>query len=151
MSVYEGERDSLAEQDERWYTVRQAADYLGVSQPTIFRWMKDGTLSFYKVGNATRFSRDGLDAVVKKTTGRREAEAVRARCMACGHEVLVEGGMQSTGQIYFRPEKTKFWTFLEAMVPLKAKVCTACGYIQIHADTDKLTRLMPEEKNEPAS
>ena len=130
--------------EKQWYTVQEAAEYLGISQPTIFRWMKQGILSFYKVGNSTRFSREGLDAVVEKTTGLREAEATAGRCAACGHSVLVEGTMQGTGRLYFRPLKTKFWVFAEALVPTKCRVCTACGYIQIHADTGKLSRLSGE-------
>ncbi len=124
-----------------WHTVQEAAKYLGVSQPTIFRWMKQGILSFYKVGGATRFTREGLDAVVEKTTGRKEAEAAAGRCAACGHSILVDGRIQGTGRLYFRPERTKFWVFEEALVPTTAFVCTACGHIQLRADTTKLNRL----------
>ena len=130
--------------DKRWYTVREAADYLSVSQPTIFRWMKDGLLSFYKVGGSTRFDREGLDALVAKTTGLKEAEAVRGRCAACGHEVLVVGRLQGTGRLYFKPDKTKFWVFAESMVPVQARTCVACGYVQMHADTSHLKKLRPE-------
>ncbi len=129
-----------------WFTVKEAADYLGVSQPTIFRWMREGILSFYKVGSSTRFSREGLEAVIEKTTGRKEAEAAAGRCAACGHNVMVEGRVQGAGRIYFHPEKTRFWTFQESLVPLRARVCTACGYVQIHADTDKLTKLLPKKE-----
>lgn len=128
---------------EEWYSVKEAAAYLGVSEPTIFRWMKEGTLSFFKVGNSTRFSREGLDAVVQKTTGSAEAEAAAGRCAVCGHAVLIEGQVQGTGRLYFKPDKTKFWTFEESLVPTRSRVCAACGYIQIHADTAKLTRLTP--------
>ncbi len=124
-----------------WFSIQEAGEYLGVSQPTIFRWMKQGVLSFYKVGGSTRFSKEGLDAVIEKTTGRKEAEAAAGRCASCGHSVLVEGKLQGNGYLYFRPAKTKFWTFEEALVPTKCRVCTACGYIQIHADTAKLGRL----------
>lgn len=134
--------------EKNWYTVKEAAEYLGVSQPTIFRWMKDGLLSFYKVGGSTRFSQDGLDAVVEKQTGRAEAEAVQGRCGACGHSVLIDGGVQGTGRLYFRPDKTKFWTFQEGLVPIRARVCAACGYVQMHADTSKLTSLMPEDQED---
>lgn len=126
-----------------WLSIRDAAEYLGVSQPTIFRWMKDGLLSFYKVGGATRFSREGLDAVVEKTTGRKEAEAASGRCASCGHGLLLPGRLQGTGRLYFRPEKTRFWTFEEALIPMSAHVCAACGYVQIHADAAKLQRLRP--------
>ena len=131
-----------------WYSVRDAAAYLGVSQPTIFRWMKEGLLSFYKVGGSTRFSREGLDAVVEKTTGRKEAEASAGRCASCGHTVLVAGRVQGTGLLYFKPEKTKFWTFEESLVPTRAHMCAACGYMQMHADTEKLRRLQPEPPKE---
>jgi excisionase family DNA binding protein len=134
--------------DPEWYSVRDAAAYLGVSQPTIFRWMKEGLLSFYKVGGSTRFSREGLDAVVEKTTGRKEAEASAGRCASCGHNILVAGRVQGTGLLYFKPEKTKFWTFEESLVPTRAHMCTACGHLQMHADTDKLRRLQPEPEEE---
>jgi excisionase family DNA binding protein len=140
-----GQRPGPARDERRWYTVREAAEHLGVSQPTIFRWMKEGLLSFYKIGGSTRFTREGLDSVVEKTTGLREAEAVQARCAACGHGVLVEGRLQGTGRLYFRPEKTKFWVFTDSMVGLQARVCAACGFVQVHADTSKLRRLKQGE------
>jgi excisionase family DNA binding protein len=131
-----------------WYTIPEAAQYLGVSEPTIYRWMKDGLLSFYKVGGGTRFSQEGLDAVIEKTTGRKEAEAAAGHCAACGHSVLIDGRLQGAGRLYFKPAHTKFWVFEESLVPTKAKVCPACGYVQIQADTGKLRRLRPEATEE---
>lgn len=141
--------DEAKDRHNQWFSVRDAAKYLSVSQPTIFRWMKEGTLSFYKIGGSTRFSQEGLDAVIEKTTGIKEAEMAAGRCAACGHSVLVAGRLQGAGRLYFRPDKPRFWTFAEAMVPTKARVCTACGYIQLHADTGKLKKLKPKpiEKN----
>ena len=94
--------------EKQWYSIREAAEFLSVSEPTIYRWMKDQTLSFYKIGSSTRFSRDGLDAVIEKTTGRKEAEASAGRCASCGHSILLDGRLQGTGRLYFRPDKTKF-------------------------------------------
>ena len=143
----EGKDTGQAEaSDRKWYTIAEAAEYLGLSQPTIFRWMRDGLLSFYKIGNSTRFSQQNLDDVIEKTTGQKEAEAVSGRCAACGHSVMLEGRVQGTGRLYFRPDKTRFWTFEEALVPIRAKTCAACGYIQMHADTGKLNRLRPKEE-----
>jgi len=130
----------------RWYSVRDAAGYLGVSEPTIFRWMKDGILSFYKVGGSTRFAKEGLDAVVEKTTGSKEAEAAQGRCAACGHSMLVEGRLQGLGKLYFKPDHTRFWTLEESLVPTRARVCPACGYVQLQADAEKLRRLQPHEE-----
>ncbi len=114
---------------EKWYSVSDAAAYLGVSEPTIFRWMKEG-----------------LDAVVEKSTGRKEAEASAGRCAACGHGTLIPGRFQGAGKLYFKPEKTKFWVWTESLVGTVAKVCAACGYLHLYADTEKLSKLKPEEK-----
>ena len=127
-----------------WFTVTEAADYLDVSEPTIYRWMKDGLLSFYKIGGATRFSQEGLDAVIQKSTGRKEAEAAAGRCAACGHGVLLEGRLQGTGRLYFKPSKAGSWVLEESLVPTTAYVCPACGHVQLRADTAKLKRLWPE-------
>lgn len=132
--------------EKTWFTVRDAARYLSVSEPTIFRWMKDGLLSFYKIGGSTRFTKEALQALIEKTTGRKEAEAVAARCAACGHDVLVEGRVQGTGRLYFKPNQTRFWVFEESLVPIRAQTCTACGYIQMRADTSKLNRLRPPDR-----
>lgn len=137
----EQETSERVAEERKWYTVPEAADYLGVSQPTIFRWMKDGMLSFYKIGGSTRFLQEGLDAVIEKTTGSKEAQAAGNRCAACGHSGLLVGRLRGTGRLYFQPEQTRFWVFEESMVPTKARVCAACGYIQMHADTVKLNRL----------
>ena len=112
--------------------------------------MKDGTLSFYKVGSATRFSQESLDAVIEKTTGRKEAEAAAGRCASCGHNVLIDGRLQGMGKLYFHPVKTRFWTFEESLVPTRARVCAACGYIHLHAETHKLNRLKPKDNGSAA-
>ena len=68
-----------------------------------------------------------------------------SRCAACGHSVLIEGRLRGAGRLYFQPDKTKFWHFGDSFVPTRARVCAACGYIQLHADTEKLTRLEPDD------
>jgi excisionase family DNA binding protein len=141
-------RTSPAAEDKQRYSIREAAEFLGVSEPTIYRWMKDQTLSFYKIGSSTRFSREGLDALIEKTTGRKEAEATACRRASCGHGILIDGRLQGTGRLYFRPDRTKFWVFADSMVSLRARVCAACGFVRMHADTSKLTRLNPEMNEE---
>ena len=140
--------DASSEAGRQWYSVKEAAAYLGISQPTLFRWMKEGTLSFYKVGGATRFSREGLDAVIEKSTGRKEAEAAAGRCAACGHGVLLPGRIQGMGKLYFHPDKTRFWTLEESLVPTQARVCPACGYLHLYADPEKVRRLEPRRAEE---
>ncbi|MEN8128469.1 MAG: helix-turn-helix domain-containing protein [Planctomycetota bacterium] len=133
---------------EKWYTTKEAAEYLGVSQPTIFRWMKEGVLSFYKIGGATRFSQEGLDSIIEKSTGGKEAERSAGRCVACGHNILIEGRVQATGKLYFKPSKSSFWVLHEAMVPTGAKACPACGYVHFYIETQKLKDLKPKEIKE---
>lgn len=129
----------------KWYTIKEAADYLGVSQPTIFRWMKEGVLSFYKIGGSTRFSQEGLDSVIEKSTGEKEATQAAGCCVVCGHTILVDGRVQATGKLYFKPAKSGFWVLHEAMVPTHAKACPACGHIQFYVEPKKLRDLKPAE------
>ena len=63
----------MIENTKDWFTIPEAAEYLGVSEPTIFRWMKGGLLSFHKVGGGTRFAREGLDAMVENGSASSEA------------------------------------------------------------------------------
>ena len=129
----------------KWFTIKEAADYLGVSQPTIFRWMKEGVLSFYKIGGSTRFSQEGLDSLIEKSTGEKEAAQAAGCCVVCGHTILVEGRVQATGKLFFKPAKSSFWVLHEAMVPTQAKACPACGHIQFYVEPQKLRDLKPRE------
>lgn len=130
---------------ESWLTIKEAADYLGVSEPTIFRWMRDGALSFFKVGGATRFRRENLDMVARKVTGKQEGKQKSMRCAVCGHGFLLSGDVRSTGKIYFMPRKTKFFVFSESVVNVAALACPACGHVQMVADTEKLAKLMRQQ------
>jgi len=143
--------DKPAGEPTRWYSIAEAAEYLQVSQPTIFRWMRDNTLSYYKVGGSTRFSKEGLDAVIEKTTGVKEAEAVQGRCPACGHSRMLAGRLQGAGKLYFKPDKVRFWALDHSLVPTSAKVCPACGFMQLFTDTTKLGRLKPQSQNDADS
>lgn len=125
-----------------WLSVREACEYLAVSEQTIFRWMKEGKLTYFKVGDSTRFRKEDLNLMVTKFTGEKEAEKYGTRCVACGHSVLVPGQIAGTGKVYFKPFKTKFFTLLESNVNLEARSCSKCGFVQIFADTQKLNKLI---------
>jgi len=106
--------------------------------------MRNGKLSFYKVGDSTRFKRENLDMAFEKYTGTDEARYYGTRCVACGHSRLVSGKIQSTGNVYFRPARTRFFTLLQSFVGMSARVCPRCGFVQIFTDTEKLDRLLRE-------
>lgn len=127
-----------------WLTIDEAAKHLKISKPTIFRWMRSGKVSFYKFGNSTRFRRDQLDLVAQKRTGEEEAEQLKRRCSVCGNSRFVDGGLASTGKVYFKPVRTRFLVLAESIVATQAMACTACGHIELFADPEKLSRLRPE-------
>ena len=131
-----------------WMTIKQAAEYLGVSEPTIFRWMREGAVSFFKLGGSTRFKRENLDMVARKVTGKEEGEQRAQHCSVCGHSFRLDGEVRSTDTIYFMPGKTKFFVFSDSMVEVGARACPACGHIDMFADTEKLAILMREQDAE---
>jgi len=133
-------------QGKDWYSIREACDYLDVSEQTIFRWMKDGKLTYFKVGDSTRFRKEDLDLMITKFTGEKEAEKYGTKCVSCGHSVLIPGRIAGTGKVYFKPYKTKFFTLLEGLVNIEAKTCPKCGFVQIFSDTGKLNKLIKPAK-----
>ncbi len=46
--------------------IRQAADYLGISADTLYRYASDGTVPAFRLGNRWRFKRSLLDAWMVK-------------------------------------------------------------------------------------
>ena len=59
-------------------------------------------------------------------------------CPYCKASGLVEGTLQSTGAMYFRPSGVKFMTFRTADIAVNSYMCPACGGIAIKGDTQKL-------------
>src|SRR3954469_22004822 len=52
-----------------YYTIAQAMAVLGVSRPTLWRWIRSGKLPAYKVGpRSTRIKRVDLEAVLRRQT-----------------------------------------------------------------------------------
>lgn len=139
------------DQSPRWYTIKEAADYLGIGEPTIYRWMRDNKITFRKIGDSTRFVQADLDAVVQVFHSDREVEKVKAICPACHHDELVEGRVQSTGLLYFRPKKTKFWTLKDSNIETDARMCPRCGAIAWFGNTTKLKELQDEMQNAAAA
>ena len=66
----------------------------------------------------------------------------REECLWCESRKMADGKLVSTGRVYFKARKAKFWAFDENMVEIKARVCVDCGYVDLYADTRKLKRLV---------
>lgn len=61
-----GLRNGMAEQE--WFTVGEAADYLRLSKPSIYRLVTQGVLTAHTIGDAgeRRFKRADLDAALRR-------------------------------------------------------------------------------------
>jgi excisionase family DNA binding protein len=49
--------------------IRQAADYLGISGDTLYRYASDGFVPAFKLGNRWRFKKSLLDAWMDEKSG----------------------------------------------------------------------------------
>ena len=128
----------------KWFTIKQAAEYLQVGEPTIYRWMKNSKLTFRKIGDSTRFLQEDLDEMVQIFPAQKNVDDQKHYCVHCGSDDLVEGNIQGTGKVYFKPQKTKFWTFKDSNVKFKAFACMNCSHIQYKVDKNKLMEIRKE-------
>lgn len=135
----------------KWFSIKEAAEYLDIGEPTLYRWMREGRITFRKVGDSTRFWKEDLDAVMEVHHRTKEADKALQVCPYCHHDQMVEGHIQSTGKSYFRPKKTKFWTLRDGNVETQSRMCLKCGGVVWFGDLAKLTAIMAaEEKAEEA-
>ena len=136
-----------------WYSIREAAEYLDVGEPTLYRWMKEGKITYRKVGDSTRFWQEDLDAVMEVFHSAKGLDKARAVCPVCRHDELVEGKVRGAGMVYFVPRKTKFWTLKDSFIETTARMCTRCGTIAWSGNIEKLSQLRvqaPKEKSKDA-
>ncbi len=128
-----------------WYSIKEAAEYLDVGEPTIFRWMREGKITYRKVGDSTRFWQQDLDAVMEVFHSEKEAASVKTLCPYCNGDEIVAGVFRTTGLNYFQPKKTKFWTLKDSNVETEARMCARCGGIMLFGDVKKLQALRDEQ------
>jgi excisionase family DNA binding protein len=133
----------------KWYSIKEAAQYLNVGEPTIYRWMRERRITYRKVGDSTRFIKEDLDAVCEVFRSAKDAEKVETVCPACHHTDVLEGHVQSTGLNYFRLQETKFWTLRSADIGTRALMCAHCGLILWFGDKAKLAALRSEPPSAP--
>lgn len=133
-----------------WYSIKEAAEYLDVGEPTLYRWMREGKITYRKVGDSTRFWQEDLDSVMEVFHSARDVDKARAVCPVCRSGELVAGTVRSTGLNYFVPQKTKFWTLKGSFVDTQARMCSQCGAIVWFGDTAKLSGLLAKVPAKPA-
>lgn len=49
----------------RWYSLKEVCEYLGVSRDTIFKWIENKNMPAQKIGRQWKFKLDEVDAWVK--------------------------------------------------------------------------------------
>src|SRR2546421_3296014 len=135
----------------RWYSIKEAADHLDVGEPTLYRWMRDGRITYRKVGDSTRFLKEDLDAMMEVYHSAKEVGKVKEVCPLCHNGELLEGHVQSTGRNYFRLKDAKFWTLKEGNIATHARMCSHCGAILWFGDLAKVSSLRKESSGARAS
>lgn len=56
----------MAELPQEFYTVKELADLLRITEMTIYRWVKRGEIVAYQIGRVMRFRRDDIEAFLEK-------------------------------------------------------------------------------------
>lgn len=125
-----------ADNRKKWLNITEACAYLEISEQTMFRWMREGKITYYKVGKSTRFKEEDLDKTIEKVAGRDEsAPPGELRCAVCESTDLIRGRLSALGEVIFKPEKSRFSVWTDSTVKLTAYCCSNCGHIQLQADT----------------
>src|SRR4051794_30319650 len=88
-------------QKPRWYSIQEAAAFLEVTEPTLYRWMREKKITYRKIGDSTRFWREDLDAVMQVFHSERAVEDSKTMCPVCHSDEIAEGIFSSTGLNYF--------------------------------------------------
>lgn len=55
---------------DRWFSVDEIADYVGVRRDTIYKWIERRGMPGHKVGRLWKFRRDEIDTWVRTGGGR---------------------------------------------------------------------------------
>jgi excisionase family DNA binding protein len=139
------ESDSHAPSRPNWFGIKEAAEYLDIGEPTLYRWMRDGQITYRKVGDSTRFLKEDLDSAIKVFRSKRDLETIRSACPVCKAVEQIEGFVQSTGRIYFKLKEAKFWTLKENSVATSARLCRRCGAISLFGDLEAVEKLIDSQ------
>ncbi len=51
--------------EERWFSVDEIAEYLGVSKDTVYGWINVKNMPAHRVGRLWKFKKDDIDSWVK--------------------------------------------------------------------------------------
>ena len=131
----------------KWYSIKEAAKYLSIGEPTLYRWMRDGKITYRKIGDSTRFLKEDLDSFVQVFPSEKDIDQVQTICPVCHGDKVVKGVFRSTGLNYFQPHKSKFWTMKDSYIKTSAMMCLKCGAVTHFGDLAKMLSLLPENRD----
>ena len=79
MPLKESEVPAVPENNiqDRWISLQEVCDYLGVKRHTIMRWIEQRGMPAYKVGKLWRFKTADIDEWVKKGGASDEREVIK--------------------------------------------------------------------------
>lgn len=87
--------------------IRDVAQMLNVSEKTVYRWVRDGRIPFYRINRGYRFKRVELEAWIRRTAGRHRHDRSTDRPMPdLGGESVVHrlSDLLERGGIYYKVE-----------------------------------------------
>ena len=58
--------------EDSYWSVKQTAEYLGLSRDTVYRYSREGKLISFKIGRLIKFKKEILDAYVRKHKRRQD-------------------------------------------------------------------------------
>ncbi len=62
----EQEEDHIVATQDRWLSVEEIAEHLGVSKESIYRWLERGKIPSHRVGKQWRFQTDEVNEWVRR-------------------------------------------------------------------------------------
>ena len=63
--LLEGVQKLETNMDDRWLSVDEVADYLGVAKDTVYNWVTNKGMPGHKVGRFWKFKKDDVDSWVR--------------------------------------------------------------------------------------
>ncbi len=122
----------------KWLTISEACQYLDISEQTMFRWMRSGKITYYKVGKSTRFKEEDLDKVVERVASKGYTSEDPATCHICGNTELIKGSLSALGELVFKPQKSKFAVWKDSAIEVQAYCCSKCGNITLQGQIEDI-------------
>jgi excisionase family DNA binding protein len=69
-----GKPNPMERRKEEFVTVKEAADHLRVSLRTLYRWLDQGKLKYFRAGSSTRIQLSELDCFISEHTRQTKKE-----------------------------------------------------------------------------